>query len=821
MVPIVGKPCMEHILELLRAHGVDDVIVTLAFMPQAIRSYFGSGDGLGMRVSYSIEESPAGTAGSVKLASEELDETFIVISGDAVCDVDLTRLVAFHRERGASVTIGLKHVDNPLEFGIVVVDEDGRVERFLEKPGWGEVFSDTINTGIYIIEPEVLRHIPDDVPFDFSKELFPHLLAMGRPLYGLPLEGYWQDVGNLDQYRQANVDALEERVNLSIPGLRIRGNVWIGDGVDLDDLEMASIAGPVFVGNYCRIGRDAQVGPHTVLSSSVTVREGAVVARSIVDASSHLAPGVRVEGAVVGRSCFLQARARVHEGAALGDEVTLGRDAEILPDVRIYPFKEVEAGTQVDRNVVWESRATSARLFVTDGLAGRMNVDLTPDVALRFGTALGTALKRGEQVVTSRAASRSALLISEAMTAGIRSTGVDVVDLGLSPASLARHGLRTQSYRAGAHVRPHPDDPEVIEINLFEDPGVQLGAELQGALVRHFSRQEFRRAGFTDIGRTSKPSHAVESFVHDLVDSVDAERIRDRSFRLAVEYSHSAPALVAPLVLGALGVEVVASRAEVTDQTVGEPPLDGEASIERARQLVGAVKADLAVVVDADGERITLIDERGRVVEHWQALLLLVTLIGARSVSGTIVVPSTTTSHVENVAGNLQVERVGASLAALTRASTGKQVVFAGTDNGTYVFPSFLPAPTASASVAMLLDLLATDGRAVGELVDALPITALAHVALPCPWRAKGALMRLLAAELRDEDLDLGDGIRTKNPDSWAQVIPDPDEPVVHLYAEATTEQDVAALEARFVSLIDDTLADIAREQAGSALTRT
>ncbi len=828
MVPIVGKPCMEHILELLRAHGVEEVIVTLAFMPQAVRTYFGSGESLGLRINYSVEESPAGTAGSVKLASDELDETFIVISGDAVCDVDLTQLVDFHRARKASVTIGLKHVDNPLEFGIVVVDEDGRVERFLEKPGWGEVFSDTINTGIYVIEPEVLRHVPDDIPFDFSKELFPHLLELGRPLYGLPLEGYWQDVGNLDQYRQANVDALEERVSVSIPGLRIRGNVWIGDGVDLDDLEMASIAGPAFIGNYCKIGRDAQVGPHTVLSSSVTVRDGAVVARSSVDMSSHIASGARVEGAVVGRSCFLQARARVHEGAALGDEVTLGRDSEILPDVRIYPFKEVEAGTQVDRNLVWESRAASARLFVSDGLIGRMNVDLTPDVALRLGTALGTALRRSDQVVIGRAASRSALLIAEAMTAGLSSTGVDIVDLGLSPASLARHGLRTRGYRAGAHVRPHPNDPELIEINLFEAPGVQLGPELQSALVRHFSRQEFRRAGFNEIGRVSKPTRAVEAYVHDLADAVDAERIQARGFRIAVEYSHSVPALVAPHVFGALGVEVVASRAEVTDQIVGEPSLDAEAVNERARLLVGAVGADLGVVFDPAGERITLIDERGRILEHWQALLLLATLTAVRATAGAIVAPSTATAHLESVAGNRPVERVAASLAALTRASTGEgvsgvgdpgqRVAFAASNDGAYVFPRFLPAPAASASVAMLLDLLVATGESVGQLVDELPHTTLWHRQLQCPWNAKGALMRLLAEELRGEAPSLGDGIRVAGEGSWAQVIPDPDEPVVHLHVEAATEQEAAALDERFVAMVEKTLASIAAEQAREAV---
>ena len=154
MVAIVGKPCMEHIVELLRTHGFEDVIVTVAFLPQAIGSYFVDGESLGVNIEYSVEESPAGTAGSVRLADDKLDETFLVISGDALCDFDLTRLVEFHKERGAAVTIGLKSVENPLEFGIVVTDDDGRIERFLEKPSWGQVFSDTINTGVYVLEPE-------------------------------------------------------------------------------------------------------------------------------------------------------------------------------------------------------------------------------------------------------------------------------------------------------------------------------------------------------------------------------------------------------------------------------------------------------------------------------------------------------------------------------------------------------------------------------------------------------------------------------------------------------------------------------------------
>ena len=317
MVPIVGKPCMEHIVELLRAHGLDDVIVTVAFLPQAIRSYFGDGDALGVNLEYSVEESPAGTAGSVRLASDKLDETFLVISGDALCDFDLTSLVEFHKEREAAVTIGLKSVENPLEFGIVVTDEDGRIERFLEKPSWGQVFSDTINTGVYVLEPEVLEHVPTDRPYDFSKELFPLLLEMGRPLYGMAMDGYWQDIGNLDQYRQANFDALDERVGLGIPGIRLRGNIWLGEGVELEDLDQ--VEGPALISNYCRIAPDAQVAAYSVLSASVTLLERARTTRSVVDASTHVGRGALVEGAIVGRSCDIRAHARLQEGVALGD----------------------------------------------------------------------------------------------------------------------------------------------------------------------------------------------------------------------------------------------------------------------------------------------------------------------------------------------------------------------------------------------------------------------------------------------------------------------------------------------------------------------
>ena len=468
MVPIVGKPCMEHILELLREHGFTDVVVTVAFLPQAIRTYFGDGGTLGLNIEYSVEESPLGTAGSVRLASDRLDETFLVISGDALCDIDLNKIVDFHNEKGAAVTIGLKSVENPLEFGIVVTDEDGKVERFLEKPSWGQVFSDTINTGIYVLEPEVLRHIPTDRPFDFSKELFPLLLEMGRPIYGYVCEGYWQDIGNLDQYREANADALDEKVRLNIPGLKIRGDVWIGEGVEIDDVE--GVEGPAFIGNYCTVSPESSVGPYTVLGPGTTLRERARVSRSVIDASCYIGRSATIEGAILGRNCDVRPHARIHEGVAVGDQVTLGDQSVIFPGVRIYPYKEVEYGAQIHESLIWESRGTT-KVFAQDGVVGLVNVDLTPEVALRVGAALGTALKRGARVVASRESAPAYRMIKRALISGLNSTGVQVADLRTLPAPVGKHLLKTQNYDAAFHVGASTTDPEAVQIRLFERPG--------------------------------------------------------------------------------------------------------------------------------------------------------------------------------------------------------------------------------------------------------------------------------------------------------------------------------------------------------------
>jgi mannose-1-phosphate guanylyltransferase/phosphomannomutase len=652
----------------------------------------------------------------------------------------------------------------------------------------------------------VLRHVPADRPYDFSKELFPLLLEMGKPLYGYVADGYWQDIGNLDQYRQANFDALDERVRLNVPGIRLRGNVWVGEGVDLDNV--GAVAGPAFVGNYCRIAPSATVGPYSVLMPSVTLGDHGRTARAVVDTSTAIGRSVLVEGAIVGKACDLRPHARLHEGVAVGDNCTIGEESVVMPGVRIYPFKEVESGSLVDRNLIWESRLSS-RLIGVDGITGRIDVDLTPETALRLGIALGTALERGERIVTSRAASDSCRLIRRALLAGVNSTGVHAADLQIMPAAVNRHLLKNEGFGAGIHVQPSPSDPEVVQIRIFEPPGTPASPELVKEIEKHYSRQEFRRASWDEVGQITFPARAAETYVQDLLAAVDVAPIRERGFRIVVDYAFSAASLVLPQILGALDVEAVSSHAYVSERRAGPEAASLAESLEQTKRLVEAVGADLGAVLDPAAERIFLVDDLGREVPVEQELLLFLRLLASDGKSGRLAFPTTVTSLVEELVQGTELEvlRTPHSLSALTQAAAGDGVIFAGSAAGGFVFPEFVPAYDGMASLCKLLELLAPVARPLSEIVGDLPTSSVVHRQVRCPWARKGTVMRIVTERMKGRNVDVSDGIKVFDERGWAQVLPDPDEPLVHVYAEGRTEADGEALEAEFIGLVEEVVA--------------
>ncbi len=309
-------------------------------------------------------------------------------------------------------------------------------------------------------------------------------------------------------------------------------------------------------------------------------------------------------------------------------------------------------------------------------------------------------------MVASRESAPAYRMIKRAIISGLHSTGVSVADLRTLPAPVGKHLLKTQNYEAAFHVGASTTDPEAVQIRLFERPGIALSSDLQKEIEKHFTRQELRRVPFGDVGSVSYPARARESYASDLLEDLDCEAIRARGFRIVVDYGYSAGSFVLPLVLGPLGVEAVTAHAFESDS--GSTPIKLSETMDQAQRLVEPVNADFGAVFDRSAERIYLIDETGREVRPDQALLLYLYLLARRGGGGKVVVPITATSQVEEVVGDaLQVVRTPATLQELTRGATEEGVVFAGAVGGGYVFPKFLPAYDAIASLCKLLELLA------------------------------------------------------------------------------------------------------------------
>ncbi|NER83393.1 MAG: NTP transferase domain-containing protein, partial [Leptolyngbya sp. SIO1D8] len=384
MVPILNRPIAEHIINLLKRNGIHEVIATLYYLPDVMRDYFQDGREFGVQMTYAVEEDqPLGTAGCVKNIADLLDDTFLVISGDGVTDLDLQAAIQFHKEKGSKATLVLAHVPNPVEFGVVITDKEQRIKRFLEKPSTSEIFSDTVNTGTYILEPEVLEYLPDDQECDFSKDLFPLLLDKGEPMYGYVADEYWCDVGHLDAYREAQYDALERKVKMTLDYYPEKSSgFWVGQNTDIDPT--AKIQPPVIIGSNCRIGARVNIEPGTIIGDNVTVSNDADLKRPIIWNGAIIGEEAHLRACVISRGTRVDRRAHVLEGAVIGALSTVGEEAQISPKVRVWPNKQIESGATLNINLIWGNTA-QRNLFGQRGVSGLANIDITPEFAVKLG----------------------------------------------------------------------------------------------------------------------------------------------------------------------------------------------------------------------------------------------------------------------------------------------------------------------------------------------------------------------------------------------------------------------------------------------------
>ncbi len=792
MMPLVNRPMMEHIIGLLRRHGIDEIVVTVAYMANTIRNYFGDGSEFGVRMVYASEETPLGTAGSVRNAMAELsDGTFLVISGDVLTDVDLQAVIDFHHTHESLATIGLVRVENPLEFGIVVTHDDGTIERFLEKPSWGEVFTDTINTGIYVLEPKVFDWIAPDAVVDFSSDVFPKLLAAGEPIHGAIAQGYWEDVGTLEAYVRAHQDILDGRVRVDIEGFEVSDGVWVGEGSEIHP--EARVDGPAVIGENCTINAGSRLGEYVVLGTGVRLGRDAALGRTVVGDNAYLGDGVQLRGAIVGRASDLRRGVRCEEGSVLGDEVFVGEDAVITSAVKVYPFKTVEARAVINSSIIWESKGARS-LFGRAGVVGLANVDMTPELATRVALALATHLPRGSTVVISRDSSRSARMLKRSVMAGLNAGGINVLDLEVASVPVTRFVSRLANVAAGITVRLTEDAPENVMIRFFGEGGADLPSEQQRKIERLFAREDFRRVRPSDIGDIDLPPRALEQYAVSLESIIDMEAVARCRFKVVVDYGYGSVAHVMPNVLAKLRAEVLAVNPYAS--TAGMVDFDLESHAANVSNLVTASGAHLGAIIDPSGEILTLIDDSGHVLSTAEALYVMLDLVTDRLLGDTVALPIAASSKAVRLLRDrgFKVLWTGMGPAALAEAANRPGVGFAADLSGGFILPGFLPALDGSAAFLKVLDLLAIRQRPLSELVAAAPPIHIIHDEVMTPSDAKGSVMRSLLEQSKGREVDLIDGVKIHHDQGWALLLPDPNEPVTHIWAEGETAADARAL---------------------------
>ncbi len=785
MMPIVNRPMLEHVVALLAQHGYDDIVITVAYMANQIRTYFGDGSDYSVRIRYATDEEPLGTAGSVRNAAAELDNTFLVISGDVLTDIDLSALVKAHHDSAAAASIALKRVDDPLEFGIVITRPDHSIERFLEKPSWGEVFSDTINTGIYVLEPEVFEFISPGEVVDFAADVFPAMLDRGLAIHGHVADGYWEDVGTVEAYLRAHTDVLDGRVNVEIAGFPLGEGIWLGEGAEVDP--GARVDGPSVIGDNCRIEAGARLAEYAVLGTDVVVKGDSHVERSVLHDHVYVGRNARVRGAVVGRSTNLRGFARLEEGVVVGDECLVGEHAVVSAGVKVYPFKTVEPQAVVNSSIVWETRGVRT-LFGIRGLRGLANVDITPEVTVRVAMAYATALPKGSIVTVSRDTSRVARALKRAVIAGLNLAGVTVEDIELATVPLTRFQVRNSQAQGGITVHLAADDPDSIELRFFDGRGLDLDGSTKRKIERLLQREDYRRAFSRDIGDIIFPPRAIEFYGEAVERFIDLPRVREHGFRIVLDYSYGAASIVGPSVLGKLHTEVLGVNPYAS--TAALMSLDAEAQCTRVSELVRASGSHLGCVLAPGSETVTLIDDEGRVLSDTDALLALVSLVAEVVPETRIAIPVSTTHAVVEVASSLGAEVVWTKLAdaELMERAAARDVTFAASGVGGFVWPDFLPAYDGMATLVRILDLLSAVRRPLSEIVKAAPRSHVTHVTVPTAWDRKGTVMRELLEHPPPGDLVLVDGLKVVRGSEWILVLPDPEEPLTHIWAEAETD---------------------------------
>jgi mannose-1-phosphate guanylyltransferase/phosphomannomutase len=801
MVPVMNRPMMHHIVALLHRHGITDLVSTLFYSPDSIVSYFGDGSAFGVRMSYMRAEADYGTAGSVRNATRGLTERILIISGDVLTDFDLSAALRFHEERRAVATIVLTHAQNPLQYGVVITAEDGRITRFLEKPSWGEVFSDTINTGIYILEPEVLEMIPYRENTDFSKDLFPQLLRQHASLYGYVAEGYWRDIGNLNEYQEAHLDALRGAVHVAVEGTR-HGSLHVGEGSSLQR-ERLQVRGTVVIGKNCTIG-DGVTLTDSVIGDNCVIGPGTTISHSVLWNDVVVGHSCELSSDVIGAKCSIGDKAVIADNVFVADACWIGRKAQLSANIKLWPEKVVEEGAILTRSLVWEDKWLR-EFFTESRVTGLSNIEMNPEFGARLGAAYGAFIGEGKTVVTCRDSDNVSRMMNRALICGLVSAGVNTFDLRATSIPLLRHELSSGKEAGGIHVRRSPFDKNLTDIIFFDADGTDLPTNRTKSVERLFFGEDFPRAAREKVGTISFPERTTEVYREKFLSSLDIDAVNRKSFKLVIDYSNGVASTIFPIILGSFNCQVVAVNAHLDPRRLTRDRYEFDYSLKQLSHIVTSLKYDIGCLIDAGGEKLFLVNERGEAIESERLLTIVADLfIRTHAPVQAVAVPITSSGEIDllGAAHGVPVVKTRNSHAAMMEAARKKTADFVGGTKGGFIFSNFFFASDAMYSVAKILEMMARSERRLGEIDDELPRLHVAKRNINCSWEHKGKVMRRVMHDTDGRRRDLVDGVKVyyEGADSAvsALLIPDKERPLFHINVEAHDRESAEHLANQF-----------------------
>jgi len=791
MLPIVNRPMMEHTMMTLKELGITEFIVLLYFKPDIIKNYFKDGSDFGIKITYVLPDDDYGTAGAVKLAEEYIgDENFIIISGDLVTDFDFQKIFDYHAQKQSKLTITLTPVENPLEFGVVIANEEGRIEKFLEKPSWGEVFSDTINTGIYVIEPEILGYIPKNENFDFAKDLFPLLMREGVPLMAGYAEGYWRDVGNPESYRDVYDDILTSKVRLMMPpvvraypdgklysntplelddSVEIIGTVVLGDDVTV---EKGTKLNNVVIGDGCAIGKNGKIR-NSVLWENVTVGKNAVFDGCVICNDNKIGKNVTAKA-----------------GLILAEECEIGQLVTVEKDVTIWPQKVIEDAAIISNSVILGSRYKNS-IFENGYVVGKSNVELSCEMATKLAEAFGAQLPIGSTVVMARDYNKGSRMLKRAFVGGLLSSGVNVKDYNGIPSSVLRCSLSMDNNAvAGVYFRQQIDDPTSSVITFYNNEALRINNDVAKKVEKAFFKETFRRVDFSQIGQIFESDHDREyaAYKRQMEKLFDLNIFRRSGYRIAVDMMHGMAYEVFPDVLRDCGVDNIMFNAYEDGHRLANINSLVKRSVDDMSAVIRSMELDAGFMIYPYGQRLDIMCDGGTILGKQTALYVVLSLLNmeanSRGEKMRVFLPTWAADIVYFDA--LEIER---GQYANFKADKMKQYDLVTTGEGNFAFTAFAMHRDSMYATLKILEMMIKYNVKLSELIASLPKFYYHMTKVNCSQALKGKMMRMFLEDAKGKEASTLDGVKIwLDKNDWILMIPDQYSDNLNLYIQAEND---------------------------------